>query len=78
MEIAGLNIPHIFLMGKNAPNCILKSNFLAKTAAEVYFKANKLYLHQEDKTKTAPLQEEPYNQEEEEKEERNIEAKKKA
>ena len=73
MKIAGLNIPHIFLMGKNAPNCILKSDFLAKTAAEVYFKANKLHLHQEDKTKTAPLQEE-----EEEKEERNIEAKKKA
>ena len=46
VEIAGLNIPHTFLVGKIAPNCILGRNFLAKISTEVYFKANKLYLHQ--------------------------------
>ena len=39
MKIAGLNIPHTFLMGK------IGSNFLAKISAEVYFKVNMLHLH---------------------------------
>ena len=37
VKIAGLNIPHIFLVGKIAPNCILRSNFLAKISEEVNF-----------------------------------------
>ena len=36
-----------------------------KTAAEVDFKANKLRLYQGDKTRTAPVQEETCNKEEE-------------
>ena len=46
MKISGINIPHTFLVGKIAPNCILGSGFLAKTSAEVDFKANELRLHQ--------------------------------
>ena len=41
-EIAGLNIPHTFLLGKIAPNCSLRSNLFSKTSWEVDFKANKL------------------------------------
>ena len=59
MEIAGFIIPHTFLVGKIAPNYILGSNILPKIAAEVDFKAKMLCLHQGDKTKTAPLREEP-------------------
>ena len=65
MEIARFNIPYTFLLGEISPNCILRSDFLEKTAAEVDFKGKKLHLCQGDKTKTAPLQEKPYNQEEE-------------
>ena len=46
VEIAGLNIPHNFLVGKIAPNCILGSDFLAKTSEEVDIKANEIHLHQ--------------------------------
>ena len=55
VEIAGFNTPHTFLMGKFAPNCILGSIFLEKTATEVDFKANELHLHQGDKNETEPL-----------------------
>ena len=40
VEVAGLNIPHNFLVGKTATNCILRSNSLVKKAEEVDFKAN--------------------------------------
>ena len=55
VEIARLNILHTFLVGKIALNCILRSNFLVKTSAEVDFQGNKLHLCQRDKTKTIPL-----------------------
>ena len=58
VEIAGFNILHTFLEGKIAPNCILRSNFLAKTAAEVGFKADELLLYQEDRISVAPVLEE--------------------
>ena len=63
MEIAGLNIPHTFLVNEISPNCILGSDFLAKITAKVDFKANKLCLHQGYKTRTAPVREETCNQE---------------
>ena len=64
VEIAGFNIPYTFLVGKIAPNCILRSSFLTKTAAEVYFKANELFLNQRDKIGTAPVREVTCNKEE--------------
>ena len=64
VEISRFNIPYTFLVGKIAPNCILGSDFVVKTASEVDFKVNKLSLYQGDKTKIAPLQE-PCIQEEE-------------
>ena len=58
VEIAGFNILHTFLEGKIAPNCILRSNFLAKIAVEVGFKANELLLYQGDRISVAPVLEE--------------------
>ena len=63
VEIASFNIPRTFLVGEVSLNCILRSDFLAKTAAEVDFKAKKLRSRQGDKTKTAPVQEEIYDKE---------------
>ena len=54
-EIARFIIPHTFLVGETSPNCILRSDFLAKTAIKVDFKANELCLHQGDKARTAPV-----------------------
>ena len=65
VEIARFNIPHTFLVGEISPNCILGSDFLAKIAAEVDFKANKLCLHQGDKIRIALVREKTCNQEEE-------------
>ena len=42
MEIARLNIPHTFLVGRTVSNCILDSNFLTKTATKVDFKAKRV------------------------------------
>ena len=64
METARFNIPHTFLMSKIAPNCILGSDFVVKTASEVDFKVNELSLYQGDKIEIAPPQE-PCIQEEE-------------
>ena len=55
IEIAGFSIPHTFLVGEIAPNCILGSNFLTKTTVEVDIKTNELCLYQGENTKTAPL-----------------------
>ena len=55
IEIARLNIPNIFLVGKIAPNCILESNFFAKTSEEVDFKVNELFLYKRDKTEIISL-----------------------
>ena len=65
VEIARFTIPHTFLVGGISPDCILGSNFLAKTAAQVGFKVRKLNLHQRDRTGTTLVQEEACDQEEE-------------
>ena len=46
VKIARLNIPHTFLVGKIAPNCILGSNFLEKIFKKVDFKGNELQFYQ--------------------------------
>ena len=45
-------------MGEISLNCILGSGFLAKTAEEVDFKAQKLCLHQRDKIGIGSVREE--------------------
>ena len=65
VEIAKLSTPHTFLVGYISLDCVVGSNFLAKTAAQFGFKAKELPLYQGNKSGTAPVQEEICNQEEE-------------